>query len=102
MSIWTSPVSEGDLIQEVSGSGTATVSNGSSIVVVIDHAAEAQFAVAFPPHFEVPANAYVRLLANARDGGGNLVAEGDGFAVEILNNTGTGSVPYTWTRKGLM
>lgn len=104
MSIWRSPVSEGDLLLTIQGAGVVTdLAIGTSAVLSVDHTAEGVFGQCPMPEFTVPAGVLVRVLAEETDGGQ--------FSVEIVNESyasdqGYGGadpdIEYSWIRRGVM
>ena len=102
MSIWQSPVSEGDLLKILTGSGVLTdLAIGTTVVEEFDHSGDFTFGISPMPEFVVPTGVLVRVLAEGTDGGQ--------FTVEFVNvsyatNMGYGGggpdVPYSWTRRG--
>lgn len=95
---WEIPVSKGDLITVIDGSGSVeSMQIGESVRIDVNHINQASFGVASVPSFVVPEGYFVRLLVD--------VTTVTSFAAEIVNESATyvegGDVDYTWERQGM-
>jgi hypothetical protein len=100
--IWQSPVSIGDLLTTLAGTGRLDdFAIGTTYLLEVDHSGDFAFGMCPMPEFVVPDGVLVRVLAETTDGGQFAVElENVSYATDLGYGGADPDVPYSWTRRG--